>query len=76
MRPKVKPIWIRVEFSGCDGIPPLGEIIRGSELGILVAVEVGLLELSSLAPLAVVATAILEATESDLAESVPVGLML
>jgi hypothetical protein len=54
----------------------LGEIIRGSELGILVAVEVGLLELSSLAPLAVVATAILEATESDLAESVPVGLML
>ena len=51
-------------------------MILGSELGMVVEVEDGLVELTSLGSLAVVATAILDAMESDLAASVPVGLML
>jgi hypothetical protein len=54
----------------------LGEIILGSVLGIVVAVEEGVVELTSLGSLVGVATAILDSIESDLALSVPVGLML
>ena len=72
----MKPSWINVELFGGGGIPPPGEIILGSELGIAVAVRDELLERTSLELLAAVATAILDPTESDLAVSVPVGLML
>ena len=62
-----------MKLFGGVGIPPLGEMILGSVLGIVVAVEDELLKLASLV---VVATAMLDATESDLAVSVPVGLIL
>ena len=51
-------------------------MILGNELGMLVEVVDGPVELTSLESLAVVATAILDAMERDLAASVPVGLML
>jgi hypothetical protein len=54
----------------------LGEIILGSVLGMLVEVIEGLAVLTSPELLVAVATAILDGTESDLAVSVPVGLML
>lgn len=53
----------------------MGEIILGSVVGIVVAVEDGLSELTS-GWLVLVATAMLDSTESDLALSVPVGLIL
>jgi hypothetical protein len=61
---------------GWDGIPPLGEMILGSVVGIVVDVVEGLVELTPPVPLVGVAAAILDSTESDLAVSVPVGLML
>lgn len=72
----MKPSWIKVELSGCDGIPPLGEIILGSVVGIVVEIEVGLVELTSPVPVVGVAAAMLDSTERDFAVSVPVGLML
>jgi hypothetical protein len=54
----------------------LGEIILGSVVGIVVAVEDELSELTSPGWLVLVATAMLDPTESDLALSVPVGLIL
>jgi hypothetical protein len=54
----------------------LGEIILGSVVGIVVEVEVGLVELPSVGPVVGVAAAMLDSMESDLALSVPVGLML
>lgn len=53
----------------------MGEIILGSVVGIVVAVEDRPVELTSVW-LVAVATAMLDPTESDLALSVPVGLML
>lgn len=63
-------------MSGCDGIPPLGEMILGRVVGIVVAVVDGPVALPSPGPLVGVAAAILDSTDSDLAVSVPVGLML
>jgi hypothetical protein len=54
----------------------LGEIILGSVVGIVVAVEDRPVELTSPDWLVAVATAMLDPTESDLALSVPVGLIL
>ena len=54
----------------------MGEIILGSVVGIVVAVEDALSELTSLGWLVLVATAMLDPTESDVALSVPVGLIL
>lgn len=66
-----------MELFGCDGIPPFGEMMRGSVVGIVVAVEEGLVVLTALlGALVGVAAAMLDSTDSDLALSVPVGLML
>ena len=54
----------------------MGEMILGSVVGIVVAVEDGPVELAPPVWLVAVATAMLDATESDLALSVPVGLIL
>jgi hypothetical protein len=72
----LKPSWIKVELFGCAGIPPFGEIILGKVVGIVVAVVDAPVELPSPGPLEGVAAAILDSTDSDLAVSVPVGLML
>lgn len=72
----MKPSWIKVELFGCAGIPPFGEIILGKVVGIVVAVVDAPVELPSPGPLEGVAAVILDSTDSDLAVSVPVGLML
>jgi hypothetical protein len=71
----LKPSWIRVELLGCDGIPPFGEIILGRVVGIVVAVDEPVVPTPSDA-LVGLAAAILDSTDSDVAVSVPVGLML
>ena len=54
----------------------MGEIILGSVVGIVVEVEDRPVELASPDWLVAEATAMLDPTESDLALSVPVGLIL
>ena len=60
---------------GCAGIPPFGEIILGRVVGIVVAVAEPV-ALTPSDPLVGLAAAILDSTDSDVAVSVPVGIML
>jgi hypothetical protein len=61
---------------GCDGIPPFGEIILGRVVGIVVVVVDEPVAPTPSDPLVGLAAAILDSTDSDVAVSVPVGLML